>query len=107
MSFTKKKIQNDQNLRKALNTIVRYSQSDFSLAKESNTSLSNQLHDLTQRFYTILSNSLKINQKNSDDIEMLCDLYHEIIKGYLSAPDLHITWYENLANLHVKVKIYF
>lgn len=68
---------------------------------------SSQVDSLINRFYTILSNNSKINQKNSDDIEMMGDLYYQIVRGYTSAPDLHVTWLENLANIYLKVFIQF
>lgn len=64
-----------------------------------------QATELTQRLFTVLKNSIKINEFSYDE-EMTADLYYQISTGYIASPDLRAAWLQSLAQFHISVCIF-
>eukprot|EP01114_Cavostelium_apophysatum_P003911 TRINITY_DN1404_c0_g1_i1.p1 TRINITY_DN1404_c0_g1~~TRINITY_DN1404_c0_g1_i1.p1 ORF type:complete len:1840 (+),score=629.05 TRINITY_DN1404_c0_g1_i1:76-5595(+) len=100
-----KGIRSARNLRRSLATISKYALLEYppKKGKAAEEEFGNQVQELSDRLYTILRDSIKINQY-SNDPEMMADLYHRIAKGYTNAPDLRVAWLESLSEVHVTQK---
>lgn len=62
-----------------------------------------QVRDLVFNLHMILSDTVKMKEF-AEDPEMLLDLMYRIAKGYQNSPDLRLTWLQNMARDHSKVR---
>eukprot|EP01027_Heterolobosea_sp_BB2_P014815 GEZU01021252.1.p1 GENE.GEZU01021252.1~~GEZU01021252.1.p1 ORF type:complete len:863 (-),score=281.91 GEZU01021252.1:19-2607(-) len=67
-----------------------------------------QVLELTARLGKTLLDNLKIKEleRTNADSEVMADLYHRIANGYKHAPELSVTWFNNMAEFHRKNEKY-
>eukprot|EP01094_Clydonella_sp_ATCC50884_P017219 TRINITY_DN2957_c0_g1_i1.p1 TRINITY_DN2957_c0_g1~~TRINITY_DN2957_c0_g1_i1.p1 ORF type:complete len:1831 (-),score=674.61 TRINITY_DN2957_c0_g1_i1:292-5784(-) len=90
-------LETDGYMRRALKNVSTYAQKAVEKDK-SQTAFAEEVAQLTERLYSILRDFMQINL-HEDDIEMKADLHLRIAAGYTNAPELRITWLENLCKL--------
>ncbi|XP_075683845.1 dedicator of cytokinesis protein 8 isoform X2 [Rhinoderma darwinii] len=93
---------NEEYLRKSLRSILAYAEEDEDMQS---TMFPMQVNELLNNLNSILSDTVKMRAFQKDP-EMLMDLMYRIAKGYQTSPDLRLTWLQNMAEKHVKVKCY-
>lgn len=92
----------EEYLRKSLRSILAYAEEDEDMQS---TMFPMQVNELLNNLNSILSDTVKMRAFQRDP-EMLMDLMYRIAKGYQTSPDLRLTWLQNMAEKHVKVKCY-
>jgi hypothetical protein len=72
----------------------------------SNISFPDQVQDLVQRLGKTLTDTVGFSALENEkaDNEMKCDLLYRIANGYRHAPELSVTWFNNLAEQNEKNK---
>ncbi|KAM4052801.1 dedicator of cytokinesis protein 8 isoform 2-T2 [Anomaloglossus baeobatrachus] len=93
---------NEEYLRKSLRSILAYAEEDEDMQS---TMFPMQVKELLHNLNSILLDTVKMRAFQKDP-EMLMDLMYRIAKGYQTSPDLRLTWLQNMAEKHVKVKCY-
>ncbi|XP_075064688.1 dedicator of cytokinesis protein 8 isoform X2 [Mixophyes fleayi] len=93
---------NEEYLRRSLRSILAYAEEDEDMQS---TLFPAQVNELLNNLNSILSDTVKMRAFQKDP-EMLMDLMYRIAKGYQTSPDLRLTWLQNMAEKHVKVKCY-
>ncbi|XP_069619933.1 dedicator of cytokinesis protein 8 isoform X2 [Ranitomeya imitator] len=93
---------NEEYLRKSLRSILAYAEEDEDMQP---TMFPVQVKELLHNLNSILLDTVKMRAFQKDP-EMLMDLMYRIAKGYQTSPDLRLTWLQNMAEKHVKVKCY-
>eukprot|EP01094_Clydonella_sp_ATCC50884_P026649 TRINITY_DN7381_c0_g1_i1.p1 TRINITY_DN7381_c0_g1~~TRINITY_DN7381_c0_g1_i1.p1 ORF type:complete len:1788 (-),score=632.22 TRINITY_DN7381_c0_g1_i1:302-5233(-) len=79
----------------SLRAVAEFAQTDADMPREFST----QVTDLTERLFTVLRDSIKINSYSYDP-EMTADLYYQVSKGYVASPDLRASWLSTLSRYH-------
>ncbi|OQR75674.1 dedicator of cytokinesis protein 7-like [Tropilaelaps mercedesae] len=88
----------DRCLRISLRTVQLYAEGDADLHE---TNFPAQVSDLVTNLHTILSDTVKMKECESDP-DMLMDLMYRIARGYQDSPDLRLTWLANMSGKHLE-----